>query len=146
MSDLEITSMDLVRELRLRQWARQNYVPLESRRSTWHPVVLDEMIRRDRELTNEMEPPISDLSLSAPIDQTNVLSETADDELTDDELTDVEAGESFQSNAGSRFVPLAPDTHFRLDESCGDVPKPHAWVRVTHSHYLPAFVSSSSID
>jgi hypothetical protein len=42
--------IDFVRELRLRQWARQNFVPGEQRKSTWHPVVLDEMRNRDREL------------------------------------------------------------------------------------------------
>jgi hypothetical protein len=47
--------MDFVRELRLRQWARQNFVPAESRKMSWHPVVLDEMMRRDLELLNELQ-------------------------------------------------------------------------------------------
>ena len=141
MSDLEITSMDLVRELRLRQWARQNYVPMESRRSSWHPVVLDEMIRRDHELMNEIAPPISELSTSIPIDQSTTPSEVGDGERNRPEIS-----ESFGFDSGSRFVPLVPDTHFRLDEGCGDVPRPHAWARATHSHYLPSFISSSSID
>ena len=42
--------IDFVRELRLRQWARQNFVPPESRKASWHPVVLDEMRCRDREI------------------------------------------------------------------------------------------------
>ena len=42
--------VDFVRELRLRQWARQNFVPPESRKATWHPVVLDEMRSRDQEI------------------------------------------------------------------------------------------------
>jgi hypothetical protein len=42
--------MDLIRELRLRQWARGHYVPLENRSGAWHPIVLDEMRRRDEEL------------------------------------------------------------------------------------------------
>lgn len=42
--------IDLIRELRLRQWARTNYVPAPQRVNTWHPVVLDEMRRRDEEL------------------------------------------------------------------------------------------------
>jgi hypothetical protein len=37
--------------LRLRRWARQNYVPPEQRDSSWHPVVLDEMDRKDLEVT-----------------------------------------------------------------------------------------------
>lgn len=44
------SEIDLVRELRLRQWARQHFVPQEQRKVTWHPVVLDEMQNRDREL------------------------------------------------------------------------------------------------
>jgi hypothetical protein len=43
------TKIDFVRELRLRQWARQNFVPAEKRKATWHPVVLDEMQKRDHE-------------------------------------------------------------------------------------------------
>jgi hypothetical protein len=54
MSSLDSPSMDFVRELRLRQWSRQNFVPAEARKSTWHPVVLDEMSRRDRELQGEV--------------------------------------------------------------------------------------------
>jgi len=42
--------IDFVRELKLRQWARQNFVPPESRKVSWHPVVLDEMRCRDREI------------------------------------------------------------------------------------------------
>jgi hypothetical protein len=42
--------MDFIEELRLRRWARQNYVPPEERDSAWHPVVLDEMDRKDVEV------------------------------------------------------------------------------------------------
>jgi hypothetical protein len=42
--------IDLIRELRLRQWARTHYVPAQQRVTSWHPVVLDEMHRRDEEL------------------------------------------------------------------------------------------------
>jgi hypothetical protein len=42
-------SVDAVEELRLRRWARENYVPIEYRDSTWHDVVLDEMLRKDGE-------------------------------------------------------------------------------------------------
>lgn len=41
--------LDLVDELRLRRWARENYMPVELRDDEWHPVVLDEMSRRDAE-------------------------------------------------------------------------------------------------
>ena len=40
---------DLIEEIRLRTWARQNYAPADARPSNWHPVVLDEMRRKDLE-------------------------------------------------------------------------------------------------
>jgi len=42
-------STDPVEELRLRRWARENFVPVESRDPAWHSVVLDEMKRKDQE-------------------------------------------------------------------------------------------------
>ncbi|MFN0196972.1 MAG: hypothetical protein ACKVT0_09505 [Planctomycetaceae bacterium] len=42
--------IDLLKELRLRRWARENYVAINERKSSWHPLVLDEMCRRDAEL------------------------------------------------------------------------------------------------
>lgn len=42
--------IDLIEELRLRRWARENYVPHAQRANDWHPVVLDEMDRKDRDL------------------------------------------------------------------------------------------------
>lgn len=44
-----VPDVDIIRELRLRSWARENYVPAYARREGWHPIVLDEMERRDRE-------------------------------------------------------------------------------------------------
>jgi hypothetical protein len=41
---------DPVEELRLRRWARENYVEIARRDQTWHAVVLDEMNRKDQEL------------------------------------------------------------------------------------------------
>ena len=46
----DTASIDLIRELRLRQWARTHYVPADMRSHSWHPLVLDEMRRRDEEL------------------------------------------------------------------------------------------------
>ncbi len=40
---------DPIEEIRLRIWARQNYAPAETRPNDWHPVVLDEMRRKDQE-------------------------------------------------------------------------------------------------
>jgi hypothetical protein len=52
MSDSHET-VDVIKELRLRRWARAHYVPSEQRGKTWHCVVLDEMHRRDAELQAE---------------------------------------------------------------------------------------------
>ena len=41
--------VDLIEELRLRRWARENYVPPARREKTWHPVVHDEMSKKDHE-------------------------------------------------------------------------------------------------
>ena len=43
--------LDLVEEIRLRTWARLNYTAPEERDGKWHPVVLEEMKRRDHEAT-----------------------------------------------------------------------------------------------
>lgn len=47
----ETSGIDLIGELKLRQWARLNYVPKRDRTDDWHPIVLDEMRRRDGELS-----------------------------------------------------------------------------------------------
>lgn len=44
--------LDMIEELRLRRWARENYVPRTERAINWHPVVLDEMEKKDRDLTS----------------------------------------------------------------------------------------------
>jgi hypothetical protein len=46
MVDFEI---DAIEEIRLRTWARENYVPSSERDENWHPVILEEMSRKDRE-------------------------------------------------------------------------------------------------
>jgi len=44
-------STNAIAELRLRRWARLHYVPEGTRsQESWHPVVLDEMRRKDQEL------------------------------------------------------------------------------------------------
>ena len=50
-----VAEVDLIEELRLRRWAREHYVPADRRESSWHPVVLDEMVRKEHE-RNEEEP------------------------------------------------------------------------------------------
>jgi hypothetical protein len=41
--------MDLIEELQLRRWAREHYVPPEQRDGSWHPVIQDEMQKKDSE-------------------------------------------------------------------------------------------------
>ena len=42
--------LDFVEEFRLRRWAREHYVSAGLRDESWHPVILDEMHRREEEL------------------------------------------------------------------------------------------------
>ncbi len=44
--------IDPIEEMRLRAWARRNYAPASERQTSWHPVILDEMRRKDRERKN----------------------------------------------------------------------------------------------
>jgi hypothetical protein len=43
--------VDFIEELRLRRWAREHYVPRSQRKLSLHPVVLDEMSRKDNEMS-----------------------------------------------------------------------------------------------
>ncbi|CAN5153333.1 hypothetical protein BH11PLA2_BH11PLA2_43660 [soil metagenome] len=43
------SELDAIEELKLRRWARENYVPATNRDKRWHPVVLEEMHRKDSE-------------------------------------------------------------------------------------------------
>jgi hypothetical protein len=53
MSAFDLTkaepTVDFIQELRLRRWARENYVPYPERSTSWHPIILEEMTRKDRE-------------------------------------------------------------------------------------------------
>ncbi len=42
--------LDLIEELRLRRWAREHYVPNGQRLASWHPIIHDEMSKRDLEI------------------------------------------------------------------------------------------------
>lgn len=44
------TNVDAIEEIRLRTWARKNYAPAHQRDETLHPIILDEMKRKDEEL------------------------------------------------------------------------------------------------
>lgn len=46
-----LSEIDLIEELRLRRWARENYVPSDERDARWHPIILEEMRRRDGEVS-----------------------------------------------------------------------------------------------
>ena len=49
-SDLRVDDeIDFVEEMRLRTWARRNFVPACDREATWHLVILNEMSRIDDE-------------------------------------------------------------------------------------------------
>ena len=49
MTSMVSSELDLIEELRLRRWARENYVPRGQRQKTWHPVVHEEMRKKDGE-------------------------------------------------------------------------------------------------
>ena len=42
--------VDAVTELQLRRWARENYVSRDARDPAWHPLVLEEMGRKESEV------------------------------------------------------------------------------------------------
>jgi len=53
MFDLDV---DVVEEMRLRTWARANYVPADERDLKWHPVILEEMETKEREQQHQPRP------------------------------------------------------------------------------------------
>ena len=44
-----VLDVDFIEELRLRRWARENYVVPERRSRKWHPIVHQEMEKKDHE-------------------------------------------------------------------------------------------------
>jgi hypothetical protein len=44
-----VGELDFIEELRLRRWAREHYVPLGQRQPSWHPIVHEEMKKKDHE-------------------------------------------------------------------------------------------------
>ncbi len=53
---MEVSRLDLGCELRLRRWARLNYVSPHRRPASWHPIVLAEMRCRDAEIDALADP------------------------------------------------------------------------------------------
>jgi len=49
MTSSVLAELDFIEELRLRRWARENYVPHGERKQTWHPVIQEEMEKKDLE-------------------------------------------------------------------------------------------------
>jgi hypothetical protein len=50
--------LDFIEELRLRRWARENYVPRSRRQVSWHPVVHEEMERKEFEASEPRSDPV----------------------------------------------------------------------------------------
>jgi hypothetical protein len=44
-----LPDVDFIHELQLRRWAREHFVPAQHRDPNWHPIILNEMSRRDSE-------------------------------------------------------------------------------------------------
>ncbi len=53
MSSTVLSELDFIEELRLRRWAREHYVPTNERKRSWHPIILEEMLRKDEEFEPE---------------------------------------------------------------------------------------------
>ncbi len=49
-----VMELDFIEELRLRRWARENYVSPEERSRKWHPVIHEEMREKDGEANPSM--------------------------------------------------------------------------------------------
>src|SRR6516162_5738031 len=53
MASMVLAELDFIEELRLRRWAREHYVPADERKRSWHPIILEEMLRKDEEVEPE---------------------------------------------------------------------------------------------
>ena len=49
------SEVDFIEELQMRRWAREHYVPRNKRETTWHPIVHEEMEKKDYE-ADQVEP------------------------------------------------------------------------------------------
>ena len=131
MSDFAIPTIDIVRELRLRQWAREHYVPENERLHSWHPVVLDEMHRRDLELlvrfiTETMDAPeIAATPIESPKLSETIIANEPIQSISDAETTTAAEIHGNDLFIGSRFVPLDPSSHVRIDQGVNEIPRPH---------------------
>jgi len=62
MLDMNCPDVDLVTELQLRSWARENFLPADERSNSLHPIVLNEMRLKDVELEKMQRGRLMDLS------------------------------------------------------------------------------------
>ncbi len=107
MHAAELVVVDFVEELRLRRWARENYCYPEARMASWHPVIHDEMRRRDAD--------------SELVDQASVLVDKDESPSPTDStiLTDIPELDGISTSAHEAaiesmrpfgaIVPLVPD-------------------------------------
>lgn len=96
--------LDLTEELRLRRWARENYVPPAERDSSWHPVILDEMVRRDFE---------GNVGVEAEVP-------SEDEDIADDSTITIDVEKSW----GELFVPIA---ELHCLHGPHELPPPHVY-------------------
>jgi len=52
-----VMDLDFIEELRMRRWARENYVAPEERSQKWHPVIREEMEKKDNEAGSPLARP-----------------------------------------------------------------------------------------
>ena len=57
MTSSVMAELDFIEELRLRRWAREHYVPRHKRQGSWHPVVHEEMEKKDLETGDQEASP-----------------------------------------------------------------------------------------
>jgi hypothetical protein len=152
---LEVTTMstvDFVREIRLRQWARRHYVSAELRKSSWHPIVLDEMQLRDLERANEADVNSAEAVLvsgnvvSDVVDFTPPINSMPPVELYVPRVDEVLLAQSsvstnnvflnsfYELNAGAKIVPLLPDHQWQLHPGASEIPGPHCRTPVYQAH------------
>jgi hypothetical protein len=58
MSNSVLADLDFIEELRLRRWAREHYVPRGERPSGWHPIIHEEMQKKDGESRDNLPTPM----------------------------------------------------------------------------------------
>jgi len=53
-----VLETDLIEELKMRRWAREHYVPKHERPHSWHPIVHEEMEKKDLETSKPLASPV----------------------------------------------------------------------------------------